>query len=179
MDASTFSSFLKENYLNIIIAIVIILGLLIVFSIKGWNSPNTPKNKVLIQEVTMESMDSMNLQGKIETNELLGKNKIEYAQGDDLDTLTELDQMNMTPTSGFCEQYRGNSGELEKACNELTSNNCNETSCCVSMILNGSSKCVAGGANGPTYKTDGKGNLITHDYHYFQNKCYGKDCPSL
>jgi hypothetical protein len=67
---------LKENYLNIIIAIVIILGLLIVFSIKGWNSPNTPKNKVLIQQVTMESMDSMNLQGKIETNELLGKNKI-------------------------------------------------------------------------------------------------------
>jgi hypothetical protein len=177
MDASlisSFTDFLKENYLNIAIAVAIIFGALIVFSINGWNFATTPKNPVLIQEVTMESMQNNN-----STDELLGKNKIEYAQGDDLDTLKELDKMNMTPVSGFCEQYRGNSGELEKACNELTTSNCNETSCCVLTGSKGSTKCVAGGADGPTYKTDGKGNLITHDYHYFQNKCYGKGCPSI
>jgi hypothetical protein len=175
MDASlisSFTDFLKKNYLNIIIAFVIILGVLVIFSIKGWKLDTTPKNLVLMQEVTMESMQNNN-----QTEELLGKNKIEYAQGDDLDTLKELNKMNMTPIDGFCEQYRGNSGELEKACNELTESNCNETSCCVLTSSKGTNKCVAGGIDGPTYKTDGKGNLITHDYHYFQNKCHGKGCP--
>jgi len=177
MDASlisTFINFLKENYLNIVIAFFIIFSGLIIFSTNGEKLDAMSKNLVLMREVTMEAMQNNNL-----TDELLGKNKIEYAQGDNLDTIKELNKMNMTPISGFCEQYRGNSGELEKACNELTDGNCNETSCCASTVLKGSKKCVAGGINGPTYKTDAKGNLITHDYHYFQNKCYGKNCPSL
>ena len=84
----------------------------------------------------------------------------------------------MTPTTSFCEQSVGDSSSLEQSCNELTEDNCNSTSCCTSTFSNGASKCVAGGADGPTYKTDRNGKLITHEYYYFQNKCYGSDCPA-
>ena len=70
----------------------------------------------------------------------------------------------------FCESYLGNSLELEKACNELTENNCNNIKCCVY----GNGKCVAGDINGPIYKTDKEGKLITMDsYYYLGKKCKG------
>jgi hypothetical protein len=78
-----------------------------------------------------------------------------------------------TGANAFCESYRGSSSTLNTACGRLTEKNCNETSCCVFT----NNKCVAGGANGPTYNSDSNGNTSTADY-YFQNQCYGANCPS-
>jgi hypothetical protein len=189
MDASSITiitTFLQENYLNIAIVVVITLGLIIFFSIKGWNLNPPKQNEKLIQQVTMETMETMEktqdaeaeAEAEAETNALLGKNNLEYASGNDLDTLKELTKMKMTQTTSFCEQSVGDSSSLEQSCNELTADNCNATSCCTATFSNGASKCVAGGADGPTYKTDRNGKLITHEYYYFQNKCYGSGCPA-
>ena len=78
-----------------------------------------------------------------------------------------------TGANAFCESYRGSSNTLNAECGRLTNKNCNETSCCVFT----NNKCVAGGANGPTYNSDINGNTSTADY-YFQNQCYGTGCPS-
>ena len=78
-----------------------------------------------------------------------------------------------TGANAFCESYRGSSNNLNNVCKKLTEKNCNETSCCVFT----NNKCVAGGANGPTYNSDSNGNTTTADY-YFQNQCYGANCPS-
>ena len=75
-----------------------------------------------------------------------------------------------TGANAFCESYRGSSSTLNNACGRLTEKNCNETSCCVFT----NNKCVAGGANGPTYNSDSNGNTSTEKY-YFQNQCY--NCP--
>ena len=77
-----------------------------------------------------------------------------------------------TGANAFCESYRGSSNNLNNVCKKLTEKNCNETSCCVFT----NNKCVAGGANGPTYNSDINGNTSTADY-YFQNQCYGANCP--
>ena len=185
MDASSITiitTFLQENYLNIAIVVVITLGLIIFLSIKGWNLNLPKQNETLIQQVTMETMETMEktqaTNTDTETNALLGKDNLNYAGGNDLDILKELTKMKMTPTTSFCEQSIGDSSSLEQSCNELTADNCNATSCCTSTFTNGASKCVAGGADGPTYKTDRTGKLITHEYYYFQNKCYGSGCPA-
>jgi hypothetical protein len=73
----------------------------------------------------------------------------------------------------FCESYLGNSLELEQACNQLTQSNCANVKCC--LFNNG--KCVSGDINGPTYKTDKDGKLITMDTYYYLGKCRGK-CPT-
>ena len=77
-----------------------------------------------------------------------------------------------TGANAFCESYRGSSNNLNNVCKKLTKKNCNETSCCVFT----DNKCVAGGANGPTYNSDSNGNTSTAKY-YFQNQCYGTGCP--
>jgi len=77
-----------------------------------------------------------------------------------------------TGANAFCDLYIGSSNSLNTACGRLTQKNCNETSCCVFT----NNKCVAGGANGPTYNSDSNGNTSTADY-YFQNQCYGAGCP--
>ena len=74
--------------------------------------------------------------------------------------------------NAFCDLYRGSSNRLNNECKKLTEKNCNETSCCVFT----NNKCVAGGANGPTYNSDSNGNTSTAKY-YFQNQCYGANCP--
>jgi hypothetical protein len=83
----------------------------------------------------------------------------------------ELKTQNLaTGPLAFCDSYRGSSSTLNGACGKLTEKNCNETSCCVFT----KKKCVAGDANGPTYKNR-KTNARSY---YFQNKCYGAGCPS-
>ena len=77
-----------------------------------------------------------------------------------------------TGANAFCDLYRGSSSRLNNECKRLTEKNCNETSCCVFT----NKKCVAGGANGPTYNTNSNGKTINADY-YFQNQCYGANCP--
>jgi len=78
-----------------------------------------------------------------------------------------------TGANAFCDLYRGSSSRLNNECRRLTEKNCNETSCCVFT----NNRCVAGGANGPTYNTNSNGKTIRADY-YFQNQCYGANCPS-
>ena len=77
-----------------------------------------------------------------------------------------------TGANAFCDLYRGSSSTLNTECKKLTQKNCNETSCCVFT----NNKCVAGGPNGPTYNSDSNGNTSRANY-YFQNQCYGADCP--
>ena len=77
-------------------------------------------------------------------------------------------------SDAFCESHRGSSGTLDKSCGKLTKNNCNSTSCCV---WTSNSKCVAGGAGGPTFNTDSNGKTKELGYYYFQNKCHGTKCP--
>ncbi len=82
-------------------------------------------------------------------------------------TVETFEDINLNSYDNFCDSYLGNSLELEGACNQLTETNCNKTKCCVY----GNNKCVAGDSNGPTYKTDKNGKLITMDsFYYMGNK---------
>jgi len=78
-------------------------------------------------------------------------------------TVETFEDINLNSYDNFCDSYLGNSLELEGACNQLTETNCNKTKCCVY----GNNKCVAGDSNGPTYKTDKNGKLITMDSFYY------------
>ena len=89
-------------------------------------------------------------------------------------TIEGLENTIKTGADAFCESYKGSSGELNSACGNLTNKNCNATSCC---ILSSDKKCVAGNASGATYNTDDNGKTINLDYYYYQNKCYGDNCP--
>lgn len=80
-----------------------------------------------------------------------------------IETLDTLRGSNSTLAASFCESYLGNSQELEGACNQLTENNCAQAKCCVYA----KEKCVAGGKDGPTYKTDKDGKLLTIDSYYY------------
>ena len=139
--------FLRENSQMIILIIVVVLGLLVLINIKGIDlNPPKPESK-LVQEVTVETLDMMD---KILSNE----------------------KINANLASSFCESYLGNSLELDKACSELTEGNCATTKCCVYA----GKKCVAGDKDGPTYKTDKDGKLITIDSYYYLGKCSGSKC---
>ena len=119
--------------------------LLVLINIKGIDLNETKPQSKLIQQVTVETFDSIR------------------------DSTINLDKI-MGKTNTFCESYLENSGELEKACNQLTTSNCANVNCCV--FNNG--KCAAGDINGPTYKTDKDGKLITMDTYYYLGKCRGK-----
>ena len=78
-----------------------------------------------------------------------------------------------SPSNAFCANYRGSGGKLDSACQKLTKNNCNSTSCCVWKSDN---KCAAGNENGPLFNSDSNGKTKQLDYYLFQNKCYGEKC---
>lgn len=139
-------NFIKENFKVIIIIVIVLLFLLVLINIKGINLNEKKIHSKLVQKVTVETFDSTN---DINLDKIMGK------------------------TNTFCESYLENSGELEKACKQLTKSNCANVTCCV--FNNG--KCAAGDINGPTYKTDKDGNLITMDSYYYLGKCRGK-CPT-
>jgi hypothetical protein len=148
--------FIKENSKMIIIIVVVVLLLLVVINIKGIDlNPPKPETK-LVQEVTVETLDTMNGSSMEDSNE-------------------NIERMKLNPVESFCESYLGNSQELEAACNQLTETNCAQARCC-GFIKNGLNavegvnelgKCVAGDLQGPTYKTDKDGKLITMDAYYY------------
>lgn len=75
-------------------------------------------------------------------------------------------------SKGFCSSQKGQSHVLEKNCNKLGSDHCNQTECCV-MVHNAddnTSKCVAGNKNGPKYLGDEKGNYYNYDFYYYKGK---------
>lgn len=84
-----------------------------------------------------------------------------------LDMMDEEVKLNLADS--FCKSYLGKTTELEGGCNQLTKTNCEKSSCCIFT-----DKCVAGGLDGPTYKTDNNGKLITIDTYYYLGKCKGK-----
>jgi len=71
-------------------------------------------------------------------------------------------------SAGFCP----NNSDRTKGdqCKLLTTENCNQTDCCI--VLNGS-KCVSGNADGPDVKVDDKGRDIDYAYYSYKNECYG------
>ena len=73
----------------------------------------------------------------------------------------------------FCQAHSSSSITLDRKCNQLSSKNCNSTSCCVWTSNN---KCTAGKSDGPTFNTDNNGKTKELDYYYYQNKCYGNGC---
>ena len=138
-------NFIKENVREISIIVIVVIFLLVLINIKGIDL-NAPKPETkLVQQVTVETFT----QEELEANP---QNKISSS------------------SENFCKSYLGNSGELEKGCNELTESNCGEVKCCVY----GNGKCVAGDINGPTYKTDKDGKLITMDTYYYLGRCRGR-----
>jgi hypothetical protein len=140
--------FIKENYVSISIIVVVVLLLLVIIKIKEIDlNPPKPESK-LVQQVIVETLDTL---GGVSSQE----------------------NIKLNPVESFCESYLGNSTELEGACNQLTESNCAQTKCCVYT----GEKCVAGDKDGPTYKTDKDGKLITIDSYYYLGKCQGK-CPT-
>ena len=87
-------------------------------------------------------------------------------------TSNKSKNLKMNLGEAFCKSNKGFA--LEKACNKLTKNNCSQTSCCVYTSAN---KCVSGNISGPTFNSNKKGKTLPIDYYYFQNKCYGPNCP--
>ena len=132
--------FLTANAYEIVIIVIVILCLLVLINLKGIDL-NAPKpESKLVQEVTVETFD------------------------------TEDNINNFNHFNHFCESYLGNSQELEGACNQLTETNCAKVKCCGFVKSEENGKCVAGGLDGPTYKTDKDGKLITMDTYYYLGK---------
>ena len=118
---------------------------------------------VLLFLLVLINIKGINLNEKKTESKLVQKVTVETF---DSQMDINLDKI-MGKKNTFCESYLGNSVELEKACEQLTQSNCADIKCCV--FNNG--KCAAGDINGPTYKTDKDGKLITMDtYYYLGNK---------
>jgi hypothetical protein len=132
--------FINENGKEIIIVVVVVFFLLVLINIKGINLNEVKPKSKLVQKVTIETFEQ-------ESDESIKK-------------------LMSSSSENFCESYLGKTEELEKGCNQLTENNCGEVKCCVY----GNGKCVAGDVNGPTYKTDKDGKLITMDTYYYLGK---------
>jgi hypothetical protein len=140
----------RSDVLNIFVIVTVIFALIIFIDISNINLNPEPTNKKVVQVVNIEALKNNNENDEKEM------------------TNTSID---LNPVSDFC---KSSSDSLKKSCNKLTKKNCNSTSCCI--VLNGE-KCVAGNQDGPTFKTE-SGKDITVDYYYYQNKCYGNNCPT-
>lgn len=76
----------------------------------------------------------------------------------------------------FCATSEATGQEQNKACNQLTKDNCSEASCCV---WTSGDKCVAGSASGPLFNTNSEGKTIQLPYYMHLGKCYGEECVDL
>lgn len=133
--------------LKVFIIAFLILSLIAFINTLGLNLNEEPKQKKLLQVVTIEAIEG-------------------------LDTLST--SIPMSKSQAFCDVHKGSSGSLDESCGRLTRGNCNDTTCCV---WTSNKKCVAGGANGPTFNTNSNGATKELDYYFFQGKCYGNGCP--
>lgn len=137
-------NFIKENSKEIIIIVVIVLFLLVVINIRGIDLNEPKEDTKIVQQVTVETVETFNIQ----------------------ETEQNIENQLSSSSHNFCESYLGDSTKLEESCNQLTKTHCGEVKCCVY----GNGKCVAGDLNGPTYKTDKDGKLITMDSYYYLGK---------
>jgi len=140
------------KYIGKVFTVVVILfGLILTFNIYDSKNPSTSTStKQLKEVVTIETMTTPD------------NSKID---------------LQMDSSMSFCQnhEYFPSGSTLEKSCDGLTNENCKSVSCCI--LLNGE-KCVAGGASGPTFKTETDGTKRNVDYYYYQKKCYGSKCSS-
>jgi hypothetical protein len=85
----------------------------------------------------------------------------------------------LAPETSFCEHSKTNGGAMQKQCSALTKNNCGAVACCIWGIDSSERKaqCMVGSKGGPMYSTDVKGEPVNIDTYYYQNKCYGANCP--
>jgi hypothetical protein len=137
-----FVSFIKENYISISVIVCIIFALLIIINIRGWDlNPPKPDTK-LVQEVVVETFEQ--------------------------NLAEEISSMKLSSSDSFCQSHLGKSAELETSCGELTDEGCSQTTCCVLATSSGKHMCKAGDKDGPTFKKDADGNLISMDAYYYQ-----------
>jgi hypothetical protein len=150
--------FIKENYVPIAIIVSFIFALLIIISIREWDlNPPKPDSK-LVQQVVVEGMKDRKIILYGETAGFTMPNE----------TGTTSNNFELSPSDSFCESHLGNSAKLESSCSELTQENCSKTNCCVWLESGSKGKCAAGYKDGPTYKKDKNGELITMDAYYYQ-----------
>ena len=139
--------------LNVFIMVVIIFCLITMIDIiRSHYKKEAPHEKKLLAVVTMEGFNNNNNKPNLDVNI----------------------NINMKKGDSFCKHNMGSSS-LNESCGNLTQRNCNSTSCCVWLS---DEKCAAGGKGGPTFNTDDNGKTKDIDYYYYQNKCYGKKCPT-
>jgi hypothetical protein len=149
-------NFITENLLYIAIIISIIVGLLVYIKFKDIDLNKIPTKK-LTQTVTVDTY----------------VNRESFSNGNGVSNLEKVVQdFDFSGQNSFCESYRGNSPQLNVACNELTDENCSSIPCCVLVQGQNGNKCMAGGINGPTFKKDANGNLISMDAYYYEGKQY-------
>ena len=171
--------FSRSYILNIFIGVISIFALIIFIDISNINLNPDKSNKKLVQVVNIEALKNKKHKKKNKKNNSTEDTE-DTEEEDTVKDTTPLPapkpnkpdtSINMSPVDDFC---KSNSASLKESCGKLTKKNCNATSCCV--MLNGK-KCVAGNQDGPTFQTE-SGQDIPIDYYYYQNKCYGNDCPT-
>ncbi len=143
--------------LKVFIIAFLILSLIVFVNSLGLNLNGEPKQKKLLQVVTVETT-------------------IPTPIIESLDNLSTSTPISTSKSQAFCDVYKGSSGSLDKSCNRLTKDNCNETSCC---IWSSNNKCAAGTVDGPTFSTNTNSKNKKLDYYLFQGKCYGSNCPEV
>ena len=90
----------------------------------------------------------------------------------DMEAEKEFKELNLDPSTSFCEQNKTNGIKLQAECSLLTGTKCGQTSCCV--WANG--KCAAGNMRGALFKMDKSGEPINIDTYYYKGTCYGEGC---
>jgi hypothetical protein len=155
----------RSYILNIFIGVICIFALIIFIDVSNINLNLNPdkSTKKLVQVVNIEALKNKKNSTEEDTEEDIPLPAPEPNKSNI--------SINMSPVDDFC---KSNSASLKESCGKLTKKNCNATSCCV--MLNGK-KCVAGNQDGPTFQSE-SGQDIPIDYYYYQNKCYGNDCPA-
>ena len=87
--------------LKVFIIVFLILSLIAFINTLGLNLNEEPRQKKLLQVVTVEALDNLST------------------------------SIPMSKSQAFCEAHKGSGGSLDESCSRLTRENCNDTSCCV------------------------------------------------
>jgi hypothetical protein len=87
--------------LKVFIIVFLILSLISFINTLGLNLNEEPKQKKLLQVVTIEALNNLST------------------------------SIPMSKSQAFCDAHKGSGGSLDESCGRLTRGNCNNTSCCV------------------------------------------------
>jgi len=87
--------------LKVFIIVFLILSLIAFINTLGLNLNEEPREKKLLQVVTIEGLDNLST------------------------------SIPMSKSQAFCDVHKGSSGSLDESCSKLTRGNCYDTSCCV------------------------------------------------